>query len=208
MTRRWLLLLVVAVATCAPDAGAQVTYETMHALCPPIERICGPTPTPSPTRTPRFTPTPVRPTPTQSPSLAQRCPDGQLTGITSRTNKNWFGFDGVEVRPGQTKRFCAMVMPPQIPANTIPNSLSFTWYDVTDQDCGALSVKVDAVDPPPRHLGEQQFGKGFSSSGALHLYSNAGHKYTPEAVRQGVYVVTVFGGPSSCTHFDIAWHWE
>lgn len=74
------------------------------------------------------------------------------------------------------------------------------WYDVSDQDCGQLNVKVEATNPA-RYRG----GEGYSASGAFHFYSKVGSKLTPEQTNPGVYVITVKGNADTCNRFRIAW---
>jgi hypothetical protein len=148
------------------------------------------TPTPTPVATPR-------PTSTFIPGDPTLCPDGFLTEAASKTDP-WYGLT-VDVPEGVTKRFCAPVMPPLV--NTHPNSIVFSWYDVSDQDCGALNVHVDAVDAPSRPRG----GAGFSASGQYYYYRRVGLLDRPEQTAPGVYVMTLVGGPSSCTRYRIAW---
>lgn len=105
----------------------------------------------------------------------------------------------MDVPEGVTKELCAPVVPPYVAGH--PNQLTFSWYDVSDQDCGALNVSVDAVDGPPRHRG----GEGFSASGQFVYYAKTGPKVTPEQTAPGIYVIKLVGGPSSCVRYRIAW---
>ncbi|MBY0278136.1 hypothetical protein K2Z84_22605 [Candidatus Binatia bacterium] len=141
------------------------------------------------------TPTPtIGPTPPGDPEL---CPDGYITEPASKTDP-WYGVT-VDVPQGVTKVFCAPITSPLV--NTAPNQITFSWYDVSDQDCGALNVRIDPVDPPLRPRG----GVGYSASGNFYYYGKIGSRLTPEQTARGIYVITVTGGPSACSRYRLAW---
>ncbi|MEW6268356.1 MAG: hypothetical protein AB1689_03560 [Thermodesulfobacteriota bacterium] len=169
--------------------------------CQPLENLVSgnnpPLPTPKPTATPVGTVIPGDPL---------LCPDGFLTEPASKTDP-WYGFT-VDIPEGVTKRFCAPVEPPYAtPQLTSPlgnyfTQITFSWYDVSDQDCGALNVHVDAVDGVSRPRG----GPGFSASGNHVYYGKIGTRITtPEQTLPGIYVMTLVGGPTTCHRYRISW---
>jgi hypothetical protein len=183
--------------TIAPGVDGPRTFMWHIDDCPQLEALVAapvatPSPTPRPTNSPGGSVTP----PPGDPEL---CPDGYLSEPASKTDP-WYGLT-VDVPEGTTKRFCAPVMAPLV--KTYPNQITFSWYDVSDQDCGAINVKIDAVDLPLRPRG----GQGYSASGQYVYYAKVGSRSTPEQTAPGIYVVTLTGGPSaqSCSRFRIAW---
>lgn len=189
---RW-WLVAVALVLAFSDAGA----ETWTCVKPNGKKVknlteCRLQSTPAPT-----------PSPAPSPKPGDLCPDGTLSAPASKTDP-WFGLT-VEVPNGATKRFCAPVQPPLAPlpaGQDFYNQITFSWYDVSDQDCGALNVRVDATDGVAR----TRSGEGFSASGNYYYYGKIGSRIlTPEQTKPGIYVVTVTGGPAACTKYRITW---
>jgi hypothetical protein len=182
-------LLLLLVATPARAAYSLLDF-TPDARTQCLRRCDRKFPEPSPSAAPTRTP---------GPTGIAYCPDGVLNRPASQTDP-WFGTT-VDVPQGVTMSFCAPVTLPLVKGH--PGQITFSWYDVSDQDCGALNVHVDAVDPPVRPRG----GSGWSSSGQYVYYAKVGERETPEQTAPGVYVVTVTGGPSSdgCSRFRIAW---
>jgi len=174
-----------------PRAASERRFVWHIDNCAPLEELVSGNPVATPT--PRPTATPIG-TPPGDPEL---CPDGYLTESASKTDI-WYGLT-VDVPNGATKRFCAPIMAPLV--NYHPRQITFSWYDVSDQDCGALNVHVDAVDLPLRPRG----GTGHSASGNYVYYGQIGSRSMPEQTAPGIYVMTLVGGPSSCTRYRIAW---
>ncbi len=164
--------------------------------CAPLENVVSGTPVP--TATPRVTPTPA-PTPvgTVSPGDPELCPDGYITEPASKTDP-WYGVT-VDIPLGVTKVFCAPITSPLV--TTAPSQIAISWYDVSDQDCAGLDVRVDAVDPPLRPRG----GTGYPSSGTFYYYAKIGTRVTPEQTARGIYVITATGGSAACSRYRIAW---
>ncbi|MBY0274719.1 hypothetical protein K2Z84_05225 [Candidatus Binatia bacterium] len=162
----------------------------------------GNAPTPVPTAI--ATPSPV-PTAIDERDL---CPDGTLQDRASNTDP-WYGVTAV-IKPGEVKRYCAKIQPPLIPF--YPRQITFSWYETSDQDCGALNVGVDALSGPPRPRG----GAGYSASGNFYYYGKSRGRdgsviQTPEQTAPGIYVVTVIGGGelgTTCVNYRIAWKAE
>ncbi len=184
MVRMLMILSALILSLCGSAGAWQATHSCVlsngrqvRAECSPLVRA---TPTPAPTRS-------------SSPTVADNtCPDGYLTTLASKTDP-WFGVT-TDIPEGTTKRFCARV-------TGQPWQIVFSWYDVSDQDCAAVNVRVDAPGDPPRPRG----GDGFSASGSYVYYGRIGSKLTPEQVQPGDYVITLTGGPSTCSRFRVAW---
>ncbi|HEY8514996.1 MAG TPA: hypothetical protein VIS07_05760 [Candidatus Binatia bacterium] len=160
-----------------------------------------PGPGPNPTPTPKPTSTPGGSVIPGDPNL---CPDGFLSEPMSKTGA-WYGLT-VDVPQGVTRRFCAPVTPQLVPlpaGQDFYTQITFQWYDVTDQDCGALNVHVDATDGFSRPRG----GTGFSASGNYYYYGKVGSRIlTPDQTKPGIYVVTLTGGATSCSRYRITWN--
>lgn len=196
---------IVARAAIAADMHhgvtvAAISEERCADLLARYTRKCVSLPTPTPTAAP--SPSPSR-TPGPTISEAAACRDGTLNRVASQTDP-WFGAT-VVVPQGETLHLCAPIREPLVHGH--PNQITFSWYDVSDQDCGALNIRVDALDPPARTRG----GQGWSASGQFVYNARVGSgdnaRLTPEQTKPGLYAITLIGGPASdsCNKYRIAW---
>lgn len=174
--------------------------EDEHAACIE-EAITGippdPTPTPRPTNPP--------PINTPPPSGAD-CSDGMLRGKPIQ-GQNLYGFDNVEINPGETKHFCADVTVPIVPPAHTIDRIFTTYADNTDFVCGVIRVTMKQTFHPYK-----QAGPSSGTSGSVRF--NRHQFRAPDCaacVQRGRYTVTVEGialyDPShpKCNRFTILW---
>lgn len=138
-------------------------------------------------------------------NASELCPDGLLTQEFGNNYRGVF----VTVPDGVVKRYCAPVYPPYLPDGIVATRLTFSWYDASDWDCGALRVIVEPQEGPPR----TRDSVDFFASGAFYYYRRVWAPPPfdlPDYTAPGTYVVTVIGRLSTpeCTRYAIAWSWD
>jgi len=156
--------------------------------------------TPNPTPTPGVGPTPP-PGPTPTPGGGSGlCPQGFLN---TPLGGGW-GRAGLNIPAGTVLKYCANLEPPQIPPGVVPSRVTFSFYDESDRDCGALTMSVQQIS------GAQQLKASTTplANGSLSFTKRSGRTDDPARVAQGTYVVTVAGHPTHCTKYLLTWGWQ
>ena len=145
------------------------------------------------------------PTPTPPPPPGN-CPDGFLDESVIQ-GQNTFGVSNVSIRPGTTKRYCARIDAPLIPASQDISRIYVSWGDQTDYVCGVVEVSMQQADSP-FHLA----GPSTGTSGSVRLSRSAFRQPPcPECVQRGLYYITVKGvqlyNPQDpkCERFTVTW---
>lgn len=151
------------------------------------------------------------PTPTP-PGGNQACPDGYLdqrsgSGVAS------YGLTGVRIPPGTTRKYCAKIDTPLIPAGRQINIIQFSFGDETDYECGFVEATIQQNFPP--YLRE---GPVTSTNGGFRFNYKKSNGYgppilCPDCVKRGDYIITLKGvravNPNEprCTQFKFTWGW-